>query len=63
VEEYMKKDDIKQTIIRMPNKLYEKLSLLAALDDRSVNNYLVRILESHVNSEEIQKLLPDELKD
>lgn len=37
--------------IRLPDDLYEKLDQLAERDDRSLNNYIVRVIRQHVESE------------
>jgi predicted HicB family RNase H-like nuclease len=47
---------------RIPNNLHEKIAKLASLDKRSINTYMINVLEQHVNSDECQKLLQPELK-
>lgn len=45
-----RKSDLDRAVatIRMPAELYDRISDAAEDDDRSINSYVVRLLEQHV---------------
>jgi predicted DNA-binding protein len=36
--------------LRIPNETHEYLKILADKDDRSLNNYIVKVLDNHVKN-------------
>jgi predicted HicB family RNase H-like nuclease len=44
----MQKETVQPTSIRLPPKVRKALDRLAAADERSFNNYVVRVLSAHI---------------
>jgi hypothetical protein len=45
------KDEV-STRLRLPSKLHHTLGVLADLDDRSLHNYMIKVLQDHVSNAE-----------
>ena len=47
----------KKAELRMEPELYDNLCILAALDRRSTNGYICKILEEHINQPKIKDII------
>lgn len=42
------KSDVVKLMLRLPTNIHQQIVELAEKDNRSMNNYIVRVLESHI---------------
>jgi predicted DNA-binding protein len=47
-------EDISKFVVRIPANLHERIKILADRDNRSMNNYIIKVLEEHVSMEHIR---------
>lgn len=46
-------EDISKFVIRIPSSLHESIKKFADIDDRSMNSYIIKILEDHVQQKSV----------
>jgi hypothetical protein len=47
-------EDISKFVVRIPANLHERIKMLADRDNRSMNNYIIKVLEEHIVKQQIE---------